>query len=476
MLIESVVCLRGMVKTILCVFLCMCCSMVAAQETIKCEEDSLLREIDLPLLEIWTVAGELPTGENVVAPSGLWGIALVNNEYVYGRMQISRRGDVLYDSGAEGMKIRLRGNSSSTDVRKPYKIKLDKKADLMFRDDAKYIDKDWVLLPMSHNHTARVFTGVKIGELVGLEWKPECEYINVVLNGVYWGDYLLFESVEREKGRVNIDKTGFLIEDDAYWWSEDVYFKGNLLLNQVGFTFKYPETEDLNDSIISNIKNFILDYESALVNGEDVTNYIDLQNWAAWLLAQDLLGQKDAAGTNRYIYKQDFDVENPFSSQLKMGPLWDFDGSLHYVDEWALIHNGGYGFYFAELLKREDFNMCYLQLWERIKDGLYDELISYYDDLSEKKGEGITKSRALYCSVYKDQKPSTMDEEMNFAKTWMKNRIEWIDGQLTKTSIEELPALDMPSAVYNIYGRKIGGRERLERGIYIIDGRKVLVK
>ena len=41
---------------------------------------------------------------------------------------------LLYDSGAEGMKIRVRGNSSSYyRHKKPYKIKLNKKQDLSGR-------------------------------------------------------------------------------------------------------------------------------------------------------------------------------------------------------------------------------------------------------------------------------------------------------------------------------------------------------
>lgn len=121
------------------------------------------------------------------------------------------------------MKIRLRGNSSSTGVKKPYKIKLNKKTDLLFRGISKYKDNDWVLQRVSHRYLAKAFTGLKIGELVGLGWEPKWEYVNVVLNGKYKGDYLLLESVEREKGRVDIDKTGYLIEDDAYWWNRCLF-------------------------------------------------------------------------------------------------------------------------------------------------------------------------------------------------------------------------------------------------------------
>ena len=55
----------------------------------KCRQDSALREINLPILEIWTVGGVEPTATNVEAPPGMWGTSIIDNEYVYGRMIIS---------------------------------------------------------------------------------------------------------------------------------------------------------------------------------------------------------------------------------------------------------------------------------------------------------------------------------------------------------------------------------------------------
>ena len=79
--------LKSVCKKVLLVFLMYaCCSIVVAQETaydLKCDEDSLLREIDLPLVEIWTVDGEEPSGEHITAPDDFWGVTLINNEYVY---------------------------------------------------------------------------------------------------------------------------------------------------------------------------------------------------------------------------------------------------------------------------------------------------------------------------------------------------------------------------------------------------------
>ena len=145
--------------------------------------DAQLRTINLPLVEIWTVDGVEPTATIVPAPSGMWGTTLRDNEYVYGRMRMSVNGEVIYDSGDSGMKMRLRGNSSGAEEKKPYKVKLVQKADLLFRGESIYEDKDWVLQRLYDELPLKIFTGLKVGMLVGLEWEPRWEYVNVVVNG-----------------------------------------------------------------------------------------------------------------------------------------------------------------------------------------------------------------------------------------------------------------------------------------------------
>ena len=67
--------------------------------------------------------------------------------------------------------------------------------------------------------------GFILSRTVGMEWVPEYTFVNLVMNGRYMGLYYLTDAVERGDKRVDIQKTGFLIENDAYWWKEDVYFK-----------------------------------------------------------------------------------------------------------------------------------------------------------------------------------------------------------------------------------------------------------
>lgn len=444
----------------------------------KCRQDSVLREINLPILEIWTDGGVEPTATNVDAPEGLWGTSIIDNEYVYGRMIVSLKDSIIYDSDDDGMKIRLRGNTSNLWDKRPYKLKLSKKADLLFRGEA-YEDKDWVLKAVYDGLAIRVYTGSQVGQLLGLDWQPQCQVVNLVINGIYRGDYLLSESVEREKYRVDIEKTGYIIEDDAYWWNEDVYFKTSLLPNQVGWTFKYPDSEDLNDSIIQNIRNFILDFEDALNTGSDIYQYIDVQNWAAWLLAQDILGQSDAGGTNRFLYKDDYIPSQPSATLLKMGPLWDFDGVFERGDDWSDIHRVEYSFYFKRLLQRDDFWDSYVALWDAVKSDLLESVAENLSSVFNSVQQDVNKSRILNKELHPDDDRYTpIGDEIAFVSSWLSNRIVWIEEQLRKeTSIEAVQGNDVnDKRVYNIYGQTMPMGVKLPNGIYVIDGKKILIK
>ena len=107
----------------------------------------------LPILYVETVDGEEPTYDVAYAPEGQNGKGITNATKVPGRIRLVQDGIDLYDSGeyvakTSGMTIKVRGNTSAADSpKKPYKIKLQVKADLLNRgNDAKYADKNWILI------------------------------------------------------------------------------------------------------------------------------------------------------------------------------------------------------------------------------------------------------------------------------------------------------------------------------------------
>ena len=239
---------------LLCLFAV--CSSISAIDSNESEQWlARCRAAGLPILHIETVDSVMPTCEEIAAPEGCFGRGIINNEKVPGQLWIEIDGDTLYDSGAfvnkkSGITIKVRGNTSATAPgndgdKKPYKIKLQKKADLLLRgDDDTYADKDWVLLRSVLNET---LAGNMTNRALHMPWTPAEEVVLLMLNGDFRGLYILTESIERNQTcRIDVSKEGFIYEYDAYWWNED-YSISSVFNPSMKYTFKYPDVEDLTD-------------------------------------------------------------------------------------------------------------------------------------------------------------------------------------------------------------------------------------
>lgn len=396
----------------------------------------------LPLIVIDTVGSEEPYGEgqDCTDGGGNYGYALINTTKVPGRMQIFKYGDnsAIYDSGdyvekTSGLTIKLRGNTSAgvsetgpKNTKHPYKIKLQKKADLLAelvdRNDKKYKDKNWILL--KDGTSLNTFVGLTVSDIAGTTWTPEFAYVNVVLNGSYRGIYMLIESISKSEARADVADDGYILERDAYWYNEDVYFKTNL--NQK-YTFKYPDNDEISDEKLTFIKNYMESVETSVQNGT-YENYIDYESFARWQLIHDALGTWDSAGSNIYLTK--YDSSN---SKLKMCTPWDFDSNYRMTDKWANTHAGS-RLYENYLFKSTNtaFLNSYKSQWESLSPILWSELFSKLSELSKTQGEDINLSRKMDSMRWNFASYSTVEENITTAKNWFSSRIPWLDSAISE--------------------------------------------
>jgi hypothetical protein len=339
------------------------------------EQPSLatLRSLSMPVVVINTIDNEEPTGEYVVAPEGCNGGSIRNATKVPGSLVIYKGDETLYDSGeyeegVSGMKYNIRGNWSSWLPKKPFKIKLEKKADLLCRGNKKYNDRNWVLLKEEHT-LLNLYAGTEINRLAGMPWTPAFQFVNVVINGDFRGLYALCESVRRNSDcRLDVNKdTGYIFEYDPYWWNEDFFVPSNYSDN---YTFKHPDVEDFTEESTTYISNAVLEMEQSLKDGT-YPYYIDVLSYASWLIAHDILGTQDGLGSNIYMTKYD----NTTSSLFQMANLWDFDTICMNEGTWASIH---YRYHFNDLLNSPNtlFKDTYINRYHELSPGILIEWIS----------------------------------------------------------------------------------------------------
>ena len=384
----------------------------------------------LPVLYINTVDDEEPACDYVSAPAGSMGASIANATKVPGRLVIYQyvngMDSVFYDSGdyekdVSGMTIKLRGNTSAYQAKKPYKIKLQKKSDLLFRgNDAVYKDKEWLLLKDDYFMTV---VGLHLNEMLGMDWAPRYHFVNLIINRRYRGIYLLCESVKRNPDcRLDVDKnSGFIFEYDPYWWNEDVYVHSSSSPSY-NYTFKYPDSDDILPEQLDYMSSLVTRFEQSVRKGT-YSSMIDVSSFARWCLIHDIMGTNDAGGANLYYTKYDTTATTPIVMPL----AWDFDMSERTESAWSASHVEHMTKFFNST--NRSFVAEFVKAWVEVRESLVSGMASYlryYNNSDE--GRGVNASASIDKMVY----GYMIDAANNVAwrNYWISSRYNWLNTKI----------------------------------------------
>jgi len=431
--------------------------------------------LGLPMVTIETVDGEEPTCEYVLHPEGMAGYGTRNATKVPGRLTVTLGEDTLYDSGPYvkgigGMRVRIRGNTSAWPTKKPYKVKLERSADLLLRGDGeKYADRDWLLL---NDPLFRQSVGYRASELAGMEWTPGRRYVNLVMNGDYRGLYLLCEPVERNtRCRIDVGKTGYIAESDAYFWCEDFYIPSSL--NPFGWTLKYPDADEVTAEQAAFLTRELAQLEEALAS-DRYAGRIDVESFARWLLAHDILGTWDSYGSNLFVARSD-----TLGSKVRMPVLWDFDGIMLMQDDWAKVHFER--FYFSQLFASADpsFREAYLALWSSLRRRVFDGMLAYLEEYAaSEEARAVDASMRLDAARWHGEYIG-LGELLTAARTWFESREPWMADRIREeigdSGIDSSPCDtdELPGPALNAWGIPVSNGYT---GIIIQGGKKYIIR
>ena len=244
--------------------------------------------------------------------------------------------------------VNVRGNTSAGYAKKPYKLKLDKKASPFGIGSAK--SKHWVLLAnmpdMSNMRNKLAFDfAASIGVLA-----MESTWVDVVVNGRFDGLYQFCEHIRIAAARVPVFDWEGHSEDNGHT-AEDLSWidPGKIDING-GWIFEFssemdevsrftitsgnlkmltmvnsPEYLKTNDDMFNAAKSYLQNYFDACTSstrrskeGRHYLAYCDIDSMVGYFLVQELFGNQDAGAKSRYAYK---DV----GKKMFWGPVWDFD-------------------------------------------------------------------------------------------------------------------------------------------------------
>ena len=343
-------------------------------------DDSHLWQItNLPTISINTVNGEIPYDKETYISSTF--------------ILISENGSNVLQKADTG--IRERGNASREFPKKPWKIKFDKKQNIL---DAPAKAKKWTLISnYGDKSLMRNLLAFDVAEKMGMAYVPYCTPVDVVLNGEYKGCYQLCDQVEVNEGRLEIDEMtandisgdnltgGYFVEIDGYAYEEPVWFQTNHYYLPV--TVKSPDEDEIAEPQLKYITDYFNNLENVLKDTDPVTGYrtvFDNVSFIRHMLVNELAGNTDTYWST-YMYKKRNDPV------VYTGPVWDFDlGFNNDFRTYPVTQRSGDGYlwntdmasaagnmkYFAQrvLIKDESTASEILEVWRTArKNGLTEE-------------------------------------------------------------------------------------------------------
>ena len=226
--------------------------------------------------------------------------------------------------------IRGRGNTSWEQDKKSYSMTLAVEADLLEMGQA----KEWILLANaldpSHLRNKAVYD---LAAEAGMAYIPDCQWVDLYLNGEYAGLYLLSERNEIHPQRVDLQETGsFLMCRETQWRL--------ISQNHPHITLDSGAALRIHDSGLTkaDLQRIWQPAENAILaedgmdplTGSSWQELIDLDSWVMDYLTGEIFGNVDAGTISAYFYRDGADP----SGKIYAGPVWDYDLSMGSKDTW----------------------------------------------------------------------------------------------------------------------------------------------
>lgn len=365
---------------------------------------------------------------------------------------------LLLDASAQ---VKVRGNWTTEYAKKPLRIKFDEKQNLLGLNDGAEM-KNWVLTAeykdgsMLRNKTAYTIANEILGE--DNLYVTDAAFVEVEINGEYWGVYLLAEQQEIKSNRIDITEAeddytgtdiGYFLEFDGYWYTEDELqrfyvdyttdmpltpFNGNytgeqtgaddcLINPDVGMTIKSDvystEQRDFIASYVNNVykimyaaayedKAYVFNDSYTKITESDtlspqeaVEKVVNVDSLADTYIINELFCDPDL-GWSSFCMDVDFGAES--DKKLTFEAPWDFDSAMGNRNCIA----DSTGFYAAGVAPDEMDDFMEVNPWivvlmheEWFQDIIREKWNAAYDDgVFDRAYEAIGNDATLYSASF----------------------------------------------------------------------------
>ena len=418
--------------------------------------------------------------------------------------------------------IQYRGNTSfSASEKKPFNIKTlvtdnvnakKQKVEIMGMPK----DNKWTLLAPYNDRS--LIRDVLMFQLARpyFDYVPRVRHCELILDGYYYGIYVMAEKPSKGKYRLNLDDPGdngdeltggYQLEvdrdDEQYYYRskhimKDKNGKPYIYNNSTVFQYKHPDYEEMTTEQVNYIQNQI-DLMEQTLDSDDFTDsekgyrkYLDHISFIDQQLSQEVSGNIDGYRLSTNIYKKRDSQDPRFKTTL-----WDFNLAFgnamqmggtktdYWVYQNTYVSDYDYKvpFWWSRMMEDPAYVNDLKARWKQYREGSYsDKAIEHTIDslVNHLKINGALERNNKVYNMFGDkwvwpvpnfETNNTYEKEINYLKTWLKERINWLDEQLEfqpeytgiKTEIEK----DDKQVIgyYNLQGKLL---TKPQKGITII--------
>ncbi len=409
-------------------------------------------ESNLPIISINTYGEDIPDEPRIDAYMGI-----INNNS--GTNNIN---DPFNDYNGK-ITIEKRGNSSQEQEKPPYRFEtVDNNGE---NNNVKLLglpeENDWILYaPWSDKSLLRNVLIYSLSNEMG-RYAPRSKFVELYLNKEYRGVYVLMEKIKRDKNRVAISSLdpnsnfgdnltgGYILKFD---WAEAGDNNGGFfsLIDGMRYNYHYPKPDEISSEQENYIQSYINSYENIMNSNkynseEGYSSFIDIGSFVDFIILQEISRNVDAYGLSTYIYKDKESINN----KLTAGPIWDFNhgfGNCDYYKAWETVGwNISYtyndmdqrAFWWLKLWNDDNFQEMIKDRYKLLRESTLstNNINTLIDQYVFKLGTSVNKNFTKWPILGEYIWPNkqvfdTYQEEIIYLKTWIDNRLTWMDSEL----------------------------------------------
>ena len=231
-------------------------------------------------------------------------------------------GQVTYST--QSSTLNIRGNSSLNLPKKQYSLTLSQGASLLGMKES----TQWVLQGNGYDSTQlrnKLVYNFAAAVSDRYTLSPDCTYVELYLNGIYNGLYLLCEKITPESDAFALEANDFYFELTLGGRIANVASAFNINQSQ-GIQVLHPTS--ITSSQLDMLEAHISEFQNALYSSNPaLTDRIDMESWARKYLVEEIFSNYDSGRASQFF------LLDSSEQKIYAGHYWDYD--LTFGEYWG---------------------------------------------------------------------------------------------------------------------------------------------